>query len=209
MTNDEQMLRAACAVLAEIPEAEWRYFWSQTRRRDFASREHLVREGRPTTAIHFIVSGLVRMYYNRDGRELVRGFDFESRWAAAYESVLTDEPSTFSIETLEPTRTISFSGQSLRTLYDRHPCWDRFGRRILEAQWIRQSDKARRFRLYTPEEHYRLLIARKSPLIDRVPLNQLASFLQITPETLSRIRGRIREERDGATVSNFSMTDEI
>jgi len=196
MTSDEQMIRTACADYAEIPEAEWRHFWLQTRCRDYRPREYLVREGSPTSAIHFIVSGLVRMYYNRDGRELVRGFDMEGRWATVYESVLTGEPSTFSIETLEPTRTISFSGHILKALYDRHPCWDRFGRRILEAQWIRQSDKARRFRVYTPEEHYRLLIARKSPLIDRVPLNQLASFLQITPETLSRIRARVREEED-------------
>jgi CRP-like cAMP-binding protein len=197
--EEERALRAACAEFAEIPEAEWRYFCSQTRCRDFAPREYLVREGHPTSAIFFIVSGLVRMYYNRDGRELVRGFDMEGRWAAVYESVLTGEPSTFSIEALEPTRTISFNGQILKALYDRHPCWDRFGRRILEAQWIRQSDKARRFRVYTPEEHYRLLIARKSPLIDRVPLNQLASFLQITPETLSRIRTRIREEVENQT----------
>ena len=196
MTNDERMLRTACAEFAEVPESEWAHFWSQTRRRDFAAREHLVREGHRTTAIHFIVSGLVRLYYNRDGRELVRGFDVEGRWATVYESVLTGEPSTFSIETLEPTRTVSFNGNALKAMYDRHPCWDRFGRRILEAQWIRQSDKARRFRIYTPEEHYRLLIARKSPLIDRVPLNQLASFLQITPETLSRIRARIRDEAE-------------
>ena len=191
MTSDEQTLQAACAKYAEIPETEWRYFWSQTCCRDFSARDHLVREGHSTSAIHFIVSGLVRLYYNRDGRELVRGFDFEGRWATVYESVLTGDPSTFSIETLEPTRTISFSARVLDALYARHPCWDRFGRRILEAQWIRQSDKARRFRVYSPEEHYRLLIARRSPLIDRVPLNQLASFLQITPETLSRIRGRL------------------
>lgn len=190
---DERALRTACAEYAEVPEAEWRYFWSQTRCRDFNAREHLVREGHSTSTVHFIVSGLVRMYYNRDGGELVRGFDFEGRWATVFESVLTSQPSTFSIEALEPTRTISFSGHVLKSLYDRHPCWDRFGRRILEAEWIRQSDKARRFRVYSPEEHYRLLIARKSPLIDRVPLNQLASFLQITPETLSRIRSRIRE----------------
>jgi len=196
MTTDEETLQAACAKYAEIPEAEWRFFWSQTCRRDFGAREHLVREGHPTSAIYFIVSGLVRLYYNRDGRELVRGFDLEGRWATVYESVLTGEPSTFSIETLEPTRTISFSGRVLSALYARHPCWDRFGRRILEAQWIRQSDKARRFRVYSPEEHYRLLISRRSPLIDRVPLNQLASFLQITPETLSRIRGRLREEAE-------------
>jgi CRP-like cAMP-binding protein len=198
-TDEERVLRAACLEISEIPEEQWRYFWAQTHIRDFGARTHLVREGYPTASIHFIVAGLVRMYYNRDGRELVRGFDYENRWATVYESVLTGEPSTFSIETLEPTRTISFTGDVLRALYNRHACWDRFGRRILEAQWIRQSDKARRFRVYSPEEHYRLLIDRRSPLIDRVPLNQLASFLQITPETLSRIRARLRDESEQRT----------
>jgi CRP-like cAMP-binding protein len=200
--DDERALRDACDELADIPDAEWQYLWSQVRVKRFAAREHLVREGHPSPWVYFIVTGLVRLYYNRDGRELVRGFDYENRWVTSYESVLTGEPSTFSIETLEPTRVLGFTGDTLRGLYNRHPCWDRFGRRVLEAQWIRQSDKARRFRVYSPEEHYRLLLARQSPLIDRVPLNQLASFLQITPETLSRIRARIRGESGEPIISN-------
>ena len=146
-----------------------------------------------------IICSQVRLYHNHDGRELLRGFDFENRFVTAYESVLTGEPAGFSVQALEPTTTLAFSGDALRALYDRHPCWDRVGRRVLEAQWIRQADKERRFRVHTPEEHYRVLLARRSPLIDRVPLNQLASFLQITPETLSRIRARIRDENAAET----------
>lgn len=190
----ETKLRAVFAELADIPETEWVVFWAQVRVCRFAPREHLLREGRCAPTIHFIVSGLVRLYYNEDGRELVRGFDYENRFVTAYDSVLTGEAATFSVQALEPTHTLAFTGDVLRAMYARHPCWDRFGRRILEAQWIRQADKLRRFRVHTPEQHYRLLIARGSPLIDRVPLNQLASFLQVTPETLSRIRARIREE---------------
>ncbi len=139
----------------------------------------------------------MRLYYNHDGRELLRGFDYEGRFVAAYVSVLTGEPAILSVQALEPTHTLAFPGDLLRSLYERHPCWDRFGRRVLEMQWTREMDRARRFRIYAPEEHYRLLIERGSPLVDRVPLNQLASYLQITPETLSRIRARIRGENRG------------
>ncbi|NOT09853.1 MAG: Crp/Fnr family transcriptional regulator [Gemmatimonadales bacterium] len=188
------LLRAVFAEQADIPQTEWIHFWSHVREKRFADREHLIHEGRKASTIHYVVSGLVRIYYNHEGREQVQGFDFEGRWVTAYESVLTGEPALYSVQALEPTQTLSFSGELLFALYARHPCWDRVGRRILESQWVRQSDKERRFRVHSPEEHYRVLIARRSPLIDRVPLNQLASFLQITPETLSRIRARIRSD---------------
>ena len=190
----ETAMRSAFAELAEIPETEWRYFYSLTCERKFEARQILIREGQVAPTIHFICSGLVRLYYSEDGREVVRGFDFENRFVTAYESVLTGQPAAFSVQALEPTRTLSFTGDQLRCLFNRHPCWDRFGRKVLEAQWLRQIDKDRRFKVLKPEEHYRLLIERKSPLIERVPLHQLASFLQITPETLSRIRARIRDE---------------
>ena len=194
-TAAESTLRATFIELADIPLDEWRYFWSHVRERHFEPRELLFQQDKPAPCIHYILSGLVRLFYNEDGRERVRGFDYETRFVTAYESVLTGGPATFSCQALEPTHTLFFAGEVLTRMYNRHPCWDRFGRRILELQWIRQVDKDRRFRVYTPEEHYLLLIERRSPLIDRVPLNQLASFLQITPETLSRIRARARNDR--------------
>ncbi len=188
------MLRSVFTTFADIPEDEWRHFLTFVRDRRYAPRDHLIHEGRADSSIHYIVSGLVRLYYNEEGRELVRGFDYEGRFVTAYDVVLTGEAAAFSVQAIEHTNTLAFDGDILRVLYDRHPCWDRFGRRILEEQWIRQSDKSRRFRVLGAEEHYRLLIQRKSPLLDRVPLNQLASFLAITPETLSRIRARLRDE---------------
>ena len=192
--STERALRAAFDSISRIPDGEWAAFWPQVRSHRFAAREHLVREGRPATRVYFVVSGLVRLYHNHDGRELVSGFDYENRFTTAYESVVTGEPATYSIETLEPTHALSFTGSVLQSMYARDACWERFGRLVLEMDWIRRADKNRRFRIYTPEEHYRVLIARQSPLIDRVPLHQLASFLQIAPETLSRIRARMREQ---------------
>jgi len=180
--------------LADLPADEWRYFAGFVHERRFAPGEHLIREGHDAATMHYIVRGLVRLYHTGDGVEYVRGFDFEGRFAAVYECVLTGDPAPFSIQALEPTHTLTFPGNLLAQLYDRHAAWDRIGRRILEQQWLRGRDKETRFRLYKAEDHYRLLIARDSPLLARVPLNQLASYLGITPETLSRIRAKLRSE---------------
>jgi CRP-like cAMP-binding protein len=107
--------------------------------------------------------------------------------------VLTGSPASFSVQAIEPVLALAFPAAMLDTLYGSHPCWDRVGRRMIEQQWVRQADKERRFRLHSPEARYRALIARRSPLVERVLLNQLASFLRITHETLSRIRARLRD----------------
>jgi CRP-like cAMP-binding protein len=178
--------------LADLPDGEWRHFREFVAERHFDPGEHLVREQQTGTLMYFILTGLVRIYHVGDGVELVRGFDFEGRFTGVYESVLTDEPSLFSIQALEPTRTLAFPAAILTSLYNRHPAWDRIGRKILEQQWLRSRDKETRFRLHSAEDHYRLLIQRNSPLLARVPLRHLASYLRITPETLSRIRTRMR-----------------
>jgi CRP-like cAMP-binding protein len=182
------------SALADLPEAEWQHFRTYVREQHFQAGEYLMREQHDGTTLHFIVAGLVRIFHQGDGVELVRGFDFENRFSGVYESVLTGEPSPFSIQALEPSHTLAFPGEILKAMYDRHPAWDRIGRLILEQQWLRGRDKEMRFRLYSAEEHYRLLIARNSPLLKRVPLRHLASYLRVTPETLSRIRARLRSE---------------
>lgn len=192
MTTDSRPLRAAFEALTPIPDEEWARFWPHVRERRFTPGEHLVREGRVATHLYFIVDGLVRLYLTTDGEERTRGFDFQGRFTGAYHSVLNGRPALDSIQALEPTCTLCFPGDLLMQLYEGHRCWDRVGRRLHELQSLRVADKEMRFRRYKAEEHYQLLIERRSPLIARVPLRYLASYLGITPETLSRIRARMR-----------------
>ena len=192
--TDLEPLRRVFNSLADVPDAEWRFVAPHVREVHIASRSHLLREGDIGSTIHFIVKGLVRNYQNDDGREIVHGFDYEGRFSASYESLITNTPTHLNVQALEETHTLALPGRVLLNLYERHACWDRIGRKILEDASVRRHDKEMRFRRYSPEEHYRLLIARRSPLIERVPLRHLASYLGITPETLSRIRGRQRDE---------------
>ena len=198
MPVNSEPLRLVFSSLADLPDSEWAYASRFVREAHFAPRDHLLREGDVGNTIHFIVRGLVRNYQNDDGRELVHGFDFEGRFVASYESLITNTPTYLSVQALEETHTLTLPGAVLLNLYDRHPAWDRVGRKILEDATVRRYDKEMRFRRYSPEEHYHLLIERRSPLIARVPLRHLASYLGVAPETLSRIRSRQRDEAKGA-----------
>lgn len=194
MNPSHQILHRVFNSYAEVPDAEWNYLARHLLDMSFEPREFLFREGEVGSLIHLIIKGLVRNFQNDDGRELVHGFDFEGRFVATYESLITGQPSHLSVQALEATVTVAIPGAVFLGLYHRHPCWDRLGRRILEDNTVRRYDKEMRFRRYSAEEHYQVLIQRRSPLIERVPLRHLASYLGIAPETLSRIRGRQRDE---------------
>lgn len=182
-------LRAVLERLAPVPDDEWAWFAAHLRPHHFRRGEHLVREGSVGRRMYFILRGSARAYYLADGREMTRSFTFENRFAGS--SLIAGRAMTVSVQALEPTDALGFPGDLLPVMYDRHRCWERIGRRIAENYWLEKEEKELRFRMHTPEEHYRLLVARGHLMTRRVPLRHLASYLGVAPETLSRIRARI------------------
>ena len=193
------LLRAEFSRQTEIPDSEWDHFREFVHLRSYARGQHLARAGAVSSTLAFLVQGCTRTYYITDGAEVTRNFSIAPRFSVAYDSVLTGKPTLVSIEALEPVRALVFSGDVLASLYQRHHCWERLGRRMAEQLWLEKEYKELRFRVHSPEEHYRLLLAKGSPLPHRVPLRHLASYLGVTPETLSRIRARVRDERADAS----------
>ncbi|WP_321435720.1 Crp/Fnr family transcriptional regulator [uncultured Bacteroides sp.] len=158
--------------------------------RQVAARTVLLNEGEIACYIHFIKNGCLRECFNKDGKDITFQFFFEGQPVASIDSVMNNTPSLFSIESIEPTTILSVKKQDFEMLLSTYPeLKDKFQSFIFQ----RFSNYARLFlsRIKdTPQERYEDLVKNQPNIIKRIPQHYIASYLGITPVSLSRIRNR-------------------
>jgi len=154
--------------------------------------DYLLREGQVCKQISFIEKGLMRLYYLQDGKEVTNCFCKENTITCSYSSLITQKPSDFAIQAVEPSKLIMFSYDSLKKMYDKDLFWQQVGRLAAENEFITMECHNRFLSDLTATERYRQILDNESDLLQRVPLNYLATYIQVAPETLSRIRKKIR-----------------
>lgn len=156
--------------------------------------EVFIRQGEVCRKIGFIVSGIFRNYYLHDGVEITACFCVES-FLTSYASLVTRQPSKMEIQALEDSTLLVLQLADLEKLYDLHPFWEKTGRLTAEREFITlETHNMIRYDETSLEKYARFM--RESPeLVNRVPLQNLASYLGITPETLSRVRREFAKTR--------------
>jgi CRP-like cAMP-binding protein len=153
--------------------------------------EFLVRTGEICRQVSFINSGLLRLFYTIDGKEVATGFIAENGYIAQYDSFLLQQPSAGNIDALEDCEVINLSYNNMQDLYQRYPVFERFGRKISEMLFIMLSLQTSALLTLTPEERYLQLLEKQPFIIQRVPQYMIASYIGITPEHLSRLRKKM------------------
>ena len=159
--------------------------------KELAPGDYFLRQGNTCKTIAFIESGLMRLYYYHDGKEVTTCFCKENTITCAYKSLITNTESETSIQAIEPSKLIVFSYESLQKLYTKDIFWQQVGRLASENEFINTECRNRFLQDLSATERYQEILNNDSDLLQRVPLNYLASYLQIAPETLSRIRKKI------------------
>ena len=171
-------------------KANWERFQTMFVEREIPSKTILLREGEISTHLHFIKKGCLRMWFNKDGKDITLQFFFEGQGVASIDSFLSNQPSLFTIESIEPSVLLSITKDNSGQLSKCYP----------ELKNGFQEILFQRFRNYaglflsrikdTPRERYEDLIKNHPEIIQRVPQHYIASYLGITPISLSRIRNR-------------------
>ena len=141
--------------------------------------------------MYFITKGIVRFYIPREESDLTFGFLFENEFVTGYDSLLTQTPSEYQIETLTDTILWKISHKDLEEVYERTGSGNIIGRKMAEKMFLIKSKRELSLLSKTAEKRYLDLFAERPKLLQQIPLKYIASYIGVTPQALSRIRRRI------------------
>lgn len=159
--------------------------------RQVPKKFRLSEEGKIARELYFICKGLLRLYYTKDGEEITGYIFKEHLFASSYDSFLRRAPSIQTLETLEDCDLLVLSYNALERLYEVLPKMQVLVRKVAEQRFINAQQILSSFILDSPEERYLKFEAQHGELLLRVPHHMIASFLGITPVSMSRIRKRL------------------
>lgn len=158
-------------------------------------KEFLLQEGQICNKVTFINSGCMRLFYNVEGVENTIQFFFANSWHTDYASFLTGQPTIENMQALEACEVVQFRKADLYKLYNIYPVFDRVGRVMAENAFLSLSKLNKMLTNEEPEQRYLNLLQQRPELVERIPQHYIASYLGIKPESLSRIRKRIFQNK--------------
>lgn len=153
--------------------------------------ELILNEGEICHDIIFVGKGILRQFYYKNGKDVAEHFSYEGCTVMCIESLLKQEPTRLMVEALETSTIYLLPYHTLLNLIERSAEINLLYRRILEYSLIVSQVKADSWRFETARERYHLLQKNHPEIIKRAPLSHIASYLLMTPETLSRVRAGI------------------
>ena len=155
------------------------------------SKTILLRQGEYAKNIFFVKKGSLRMWMDHEGREITFQFFFENEMVASIESFRSNTPSPASIQAIEPSTLIVLNKKNFEVILRESPEIKDY---MLEIAFKRFSDYTKLYISFlknNPAQRYKDLMTNQPYIIQRVPQHYIASYLGITPVSLSRIRNKI------------------
>jgi CRP-like cAMP-binding protein len=159
--------------------------------RRFRKRQFILQEGDISRYETFIVKGITRTYETDEkGQEHIVQFGPEDWWIGDMYSFLSDTPSVYNIECIEDTEVLQITKANQEKLFNQVPKMERYFRILLQNAFIALTKRVASSLAKSAGERYEEFKTTYPHIDNRVPNHQIASFLGITPQSLSRIRGK-------------------
>ena len=154
----------------------------------------LLHEGKKTNESFFVLKGCIRKYYIIDGEEKTTAFYTELE-ALTPHCVISNTPSEYYIASVEDSIVLISNAEMGEEVNRKFPKFDTMCRMFSEELLAKQQIDFDDFKTSSPEQRYQNLLQKRPDLLQRVPQHQIASYLGIKPQSLSRLRARILEKK--------------
>jgi len=151
----------------------------------------LLAEGQVSKACYFVLQGCVRQYSMVDGEEKTNNFFTEEQWVVSFQSFTQKIPATHFFACTEDTTLVVGTEEKENDLYARFPKFETISRKSIENFFGEQQELMSSYTTDNAEQRYLKLLNNRPDLIQRVPQYQLASYIGVKPESLSRMRKRM------------------
>ena len=151
----------------------------------------LLKEGMVSKKCYAVLKGCVREYYIKDGDEKTTAFFTEGQEVVSFTSYANKTPSKHYLSCVEESTLTVSTPEKEKEMYKRFPKLKVITRTMMELNSGKIQENLASFITSSPEERYKNLLKNRADLLNRVPQHQIASYLGIKPESLSRIRKRI------------------
>lgn len=187
----KEQLRGYINYIVPISELDWSLFSNRLQYKEYCKDEMLTETGSIENYMYFLLDGVTRIYHFKHNDEYTLRFNFPISSFNSYSSFISRTPSVVAVEALTDLKLFRMSYNDMQTLYDESPAAERVGRRMIELLYVSREMKELQMHTRTAEDYYCELMKTSKDLISKIPQKYLASYLGITPESLSRIRKNI------------------
>lgn len=184
-------IESICPISPELVD----YLTKNLKHKQLRKKEFLLKAGHVSRSVYFIQQGLLRAFYMKEDSDVTCWFMKESDFSVSIESFYEQKKSYESIQALENCSLYYINYQELEYMYQQFPEFNAIGRLLTikyHILWVKQLYS---IRMQDADERYRWLMANDPDLLARVPAKYIASYLDITPITLSRIKAKIARKK--------------
>jgi CRP-like cAMP-binding protein len=160
--------------------------------KNFNKNEYLLKEGQFTNDTFFILNGCVRQFKTLDGNDITTNFYTEEQWIISLENFERKTASKYNLVCMEATTVVIGNEQKAQELFKQFPRFETTSRQIMETVFMEQQNLMTSYIADKPEQRYLKLLETRPDIFQRVPQYDIATYIGVKPESLSRIRKKLQ-----------------